>query len=287
MHDLQPRAIGLTAKYRAALRVGERAALVHDVVAAVAHAEIDHPVGAEREPVEIVTMEGDADAIARVEHVADIGHAVAVGVAHPPEVRDAGVKDVAAAGEHPRAVPLDEPVEPGGEDGGSVGPAVAIRIDQFAEAVGLDHPLPGLLSQKPQMVGQPVVDRLGREVGLEPGRALLAGVVAHALVRAKSLADEHAAPLVDREGDGIGEIGLGGEEFDREARRQAEPGRGLGRLVGRGRDRRLTRRWRRIDRIGGSEGRARGNGETADDEEQSRLHARPPDRWRSPPFTRP
>ena len=223
-------------------------------------------------------MEGHADAIARVEHVADIGHAVAVGVAHPPEVRDAGVEDISAAGEHAGAVPFDEPVEPGGEDGGSVGPAVAIRIDQFAEAVGLDHPLPGLLSQKPQMVGQPVVDRLGREVGLEPGRALLAGVVAHALERPKGLADEYPAPLVDREGDRVGDIGLGCEAFDREARGQAEPRRGLGRLVGGGGDDRLTRRWRRIDSVGGSEGRARGHGETADDEEQSRLHARPPDR---------
>ncbi|MFM8707410.1 MAG: hypothetical protein ACKOHK_04835, partial [Planctomycetia bacterium] len=59
-----------------------------------------------------------------------------------------------------------------------------------------------------------------------------------------------AAAFVDREGDGVGDVGLGGEWFDGEARRQAESRRGLGGLVGSGRDRGLPRRRRRIDRLG-------------------------------------
>ena len=68
---------------------------------AVADGEVELAVGPPGQAVQVVAEEGGVDAEAVQERLADVGLAVAVGVAEPPEVGDAGEVDVAVAGEHP------------------------------------------------------------------------------------------------------------------------------------------------------------------------------------------
>ena len=79
------------------------------------------------------------DAVAVCSDVRSVGLAVAVGVAQLPEVGDAGVPDVAAAGQHAGADAVGRVVEAVGEDGRGVGLAVAVAVLDQPDAVVLDR----------------------------------------------------------------------------------------------------------------------------------------------------
>ena len=90
------------------------------------------------EAVEVVAEEGDVDAVAGAERLLDLGLAVAVLVAEPPEVGDAGVVDVALAGEEPGADAVGGVLEAVGEDGRVVGLAVAVAVLDQLDPLVLD-----------------------------------------------------------------------------------------------------------------------------------------------------
>ena len=96
-----------------------------DVGAAVADAEVELAVGAEDQAVQVVAEEGVADAVAGGEDLLHVGPADVLGVAQGVEAGDAGVVDVAVAGQDARAQAVGGLVEPIGEDGGLVRPARA------------------------------------------------------------------------------------------------------------------------------------------------------------------
>ena len=202
---------------------------MRDVIPAVADREVEAAVGAEGQAVEVVSAEGDADAVAGGQHRAllrrAIDAAVAVEVTEPVEAGDACQPDVAAPREDAGGRAVLEPVEAGGEHVGSVGPAVAVGVDEPADAILVALVVARLRAQQPPVVGDAVRHGAGRQVGLDPG-AVVAAVVGDAAILAERLADVGGAPLVDGKRDGVAHVGLGGEPLDDEAGGQAEGGRG-------------------------------------------------------------
>ena len=92
------RSVGIAAEHGSPIGIDEPLALLgHDVETAIADAEIQPPVGPERQAVQVVPAERDADAESRQQRLTEIGLAVAVFVAQQPQMRDIGVPDVAAA----------------------------------------------------------------------------------------------------------------------------------------------------------------------------------------------
>ena len=233
-HDLEPRAVGLAAEHRAAAGIRVEAAVVRDVIAAVADREVEAAVGAEGQAVEVVSAEGDADAVAGGEHRPllrrAVDGAVAVEIPEPVEAGDARQPDVAPPREDAGGRAVFEPVETGGEHLGSVGPAVAVGVDEPADAVLVPFVVARLRAQEPPVIGDAIGDGAGRQVGLDPG-AVVAAVVGDAAILAERLADVGGAPLVHGKRDGIAHVGFGGEPLDDEAGGHAEGGRGTGRLV--------------------------------------------------------
>lgn len=76
--------------------------------AAVADAEMKAAVGSESEAVEIVSEKTHPDPVPRTQAGPLVAHAVAIGVPEPPEVRNVGEPDVAAAREDSRREPLGQ-----------------------------------------------------------------------------------------------------------------------------------------------------------------------------------
>ncbi len=127
--DLELGAVGVAAEDRAGVGDGQLAAVEgRHVEPAVADAEIEPPVGPEPQAVQVVAQEADVDAVPLVQQRAAIGPAVAVGVAELPEPGDARVPDVALPCQDAGADAGGRIVEPVGEDGGRVGPAVAVAV---------------------------------------------------------------------------------------------------------------------------------------------------------------
>ena len=241
---IEARAVGLTAKHRAAGRIVGHvclalAVLVFDLVAPVADREIEPAVGAKHEPVHVVTTECHAGAVARREHGPlgrrGVDATVAIEIAQPVEARDARQEHVSAAGENPGGGPLDEPVEAIRKDGRRIGHAVAVRVDEQPHAIIMGFPLACLVAEQPTVIRQPVLDRLRCEIGVDPF-ARMAPVVAHTAVLPKRLADKDPSLFIDGEGDGIRHIGLGGEEFHGHASGHAKSRARLGRLIRAGRN---------------------------------------------------
>ena len=133
-HDLQLRAVGVAAQHRAGVGVGEDLARGLDVEAAVADGEVDAAVGAHFQAVAVVAQVRRVDAVAVVQRLLVVGLAGALGVLQEPQVGDAGVPDLAVAGEQAGADAGLRGVEAVGEDGGPVRDAVAVGVLQLPEA---------------------------------------------------------------------------------------------------------------------------------------------------------
>ena len=223
--DLEARAVRLAAEDGARAGIGQHPAVLLDAIAAVADREIEPAVVTEHEAVQIVAAECDPGPVTTGEdrplRRTRPRLAIAVVVPESIEIWNAGHEDVAAAGEDPGHRPVDHPVEPLGEDRGGVGPPVAVGIDEHPHPVVGCFPVLLLVAQKPQVIGEPVLDRLARQVGVDP-RGVVAAVVRHAPVLPEGLADEDPALLVDGEGDRIGNVGLGRKQVDGEPLGHAE-----------------------------------------------------------------
>jgi len=135
VHDLEAAAVELAAQHRALVRVGQRPAVLGgDVQPAVADREVEPAVGADDQPVQVVADQRRVYAEA-VEHgLPDLGGAVAVLVAQPPELGDVGVPDVAAVRQHARADAL--------LGGGSFGYRVLSRLDNGIFGLAIRRVLP-------------------------------------------------------------------------------------------------------------------------------------------------
>ena len=127
------------------------------VRAPVTDAEIDFPIRTEMRAVEVMADETDAHAEAVVERLAEIGDAIAVGVAQEPEVRNVRIPDVAFAREHAGANAIERRVETVGEDGRVVCLAVAVPVFEQTDAFAVFGVFGKAIAQMPFHLGQPVV----------------------------------------------------------------------------------------------------------------------------------
>ena len=267
VNHFQAAAVGLAPQHRAAVGDHDPVGADRDVEAAVTDGKIDPAVGAFAEAVHVVAEEGELHAEALVQRRPLVGPAVVVRVAEPPEVRDAGVVDGAVADEDAGADAVEDVVEAVGEDGRRLEAAVAVGIDEPAQPVVLAGVVvevrPGVLLDK----REPVFDRAGREVVGQPVH--VAAVVLDALLSAKGFADEDPAAVVEREGDGIGKLRLGGCEDSLEAGGQADRGGAAGGFAGRGSDRGGVR-----GGLGGAADRRHGEGHGGEQAGRNRERVR-------------
>ena len=225
--------------HAAGVRQEDRLLGVLDIRSAIPDGEIELAVGAEAQAVQVVAEEADVDAEAVVQQLALVGLAVAVGVAQLPEVGNAGVPNVAVARDEAGADAVGGVVEAVGEDRGLVGPAVAGRVLDQADAVVVDAVVLEVVAELALVHGDAVVDGAAGEVVVEPVH--VAADVGDAVVKAEGLGDVEAVLLIDGEADGVGEQRLGGEEIDLEALGDLDAFLRLHPLVGGGGDLRRVR----------------------------------------------
>ncbi len=220
--DFEVRPVRLAAEDRAAIRSVEVLAFLRrDVQAAVADGEIEPPVRAHLEAVEVVAEEGDVDAVAGAQGFLDLGLAVAVLVPQSPEVGDAGVEDVPFAGEQAGADAVGGVLEAIGEDGRVVGLAVAVAVLYEPHALVLDIVRLKFLGAEELLVHRHAVGHgLRGHVDVEPVH--VAAVVGDAVVEPKRLGDEEPPTLVDAERHRIGQVRLAREQFELQAGGQAD-----------------------------------------------------------------
>ena len=172
--------------------------------AAVAHREVELAVRAEPEAVEVVADEPEADGESGVEKfsVAFLEH---------PEVGDRGEPHVSLPREDSRGEPVGGRVEPLGEGRRVIDPAAAAPVLKQPDALARGQrlvTLPHVFPVHRLAVG----DGATGEVVVDPAHA--AADVEGAGAESMGLDDEDSALLVEREGDGIDEIGLGGVEVE-------------------------------------------------------------------------
>ncbi len=202
--DLQLRSVRLAAEDGPGVGHGEpRPLLRFDVEPAVADAEVEAAVRSHDQAVHVVSAESDAHAVAGVQRRPLVGLAVAVGVAELPEVGDAGVEDVAAAGEDAGAGAALDAVEPVGEDGRLLEPAVAVAVLEKPQAVVLPRVFRDLVAEVLAEIGEPVGDGLSGQIVEQPVPVI--AVVFDAVLLAERLTDEDPPALVEAEADGIGD----------------------------------------------------------------------------------
>ena len=213
----------------------------------------------------VVAREIEAQAVTAMQFLAGLGLVLA---GEFPERGDVGVEDLAAVGQHAGADAVDRRAEVVGIDGGLVGLAVTVGVLEEGDALGLDRQFldPGLAEVAPDA---------GEEVHLIPvGEVVLEGphVVADiedAGAVTVGLGDKDAAVLVEIEGDGVGQQGLGGPERGLEAGGQLHAGQGLlgffgGRLNLGGADARLGLELAAGGRLGGVQFGRRNAGQRED-----------------------
>ena len=219
---LEAGAIGLAAEHRPAVGGADRAALALDHRGAVADGEVQPPVGAEGEPVQVVPEESHADAVAVADAAPFVGDAVAIGVPQPPDVRDVGEEHVATARQHAGGHTVQRRGEVLGEHRGDGGLAGALRVPQQAHPLGVGV-VPGHLVGLEVALHhhQPVVDRLAGQVLVEPVHD--AADVGHAAPRPETLGHEDAPVIGHVEGHAVRHVGLGRPQLGLPALRVGEP----------------------------------------------------------------
>ena len=88
-------------------------------------------------PEQNVAYEPDAHAKAVMQRLANIGHAVAVGVAQQPEIRNVRIPHGAFSRQNTRGDTVERRVETFGKNGGVVGLTVAIAVFDQADALAV------------------------------------------------------------------------------------------------------------------------------------------------------
>src|SRR5258706_13124081 len=133
--NLQVRTIRVAAKDRAHLGFFDDIRAVLYVEAAITDTEIKPAVRTKAQAVQIMSEKAGADAVTALQGFFHISSSGACGVLKQVEVGNACVPNLAAAGQKSRADAIVEVVEAVRKDGGLIGFAVAIAIDQQANAI--------------------------------------------------------------------------------------------------------------------------------------------------------
>jgi hypothetical protein len=228
--DLELAAVQVAAQHRAGVRMCERPGLRLDVEPAVADREVEPPVRAQRQPVQVVPEEGHVHTVARREDRAFLGVAVVVGVAEAVQAGDVRPPQLAAALEQPGRDAVGRIAEAVGEDQRPIGDAVAVQVLEAPDALLLHAVVGEALALAPAHHLDPVGDGAAGQVVVQPVHVL--ADVGDAGVQAEGLADVDAPARIQRDRHGIGDQRLGRHELDVESFGNAEGGERLPRLVG-------------------------------------------------------
>jgi hypothetical protein len=205
--------------------------------AAIADREIEAAIGSESETVEIVADKIETNAVAVGERFFYIGNTVTVRVFQGPEIRDIRVIDVSFARQDAGGEAIERVIEAVGENFGVVDFAVAVGVEKNAETIGVF----GVGIEIANVAFQhcvTIVHGAGGEIFIEPIH--VAANVGDAGVEAEGFGEVNAAAFVDVEGDDVGGVGFGSDEFGFEPGREFEGTNGILAFVGGGGDFRLA-----------------------------------------------
>ena len=187
-----------------------------------------------RQAVEIVAGE----VVAHAEAAQQLGLLHVAGLAlQQPQAGNVGEPHLAVAREHARGDAVELAVEAVGIDAALVGDAVVIRVFDQPHDFAFDGEVLGLLAEHLAMQGGAVLDGARGQVQLE--HAHVVADVEHAGAITIGLRDEQPSLLVEVDGHGIREHGLGGPQRGLQSLGQREAlDRELGIVRGRVDDRR-------------------------------------------------
>ena len=213
--NLQLRAVGITAQHGTGVGTRHGPALGLDVEAAIAAAEIDFAVRAKAQSVHVMTDEGDMHAIAVMQQAALASNPDALRVAEQPEIGNAGVPDVAVAGQQAGADTVGQVVKAVREDRGPIGLAAAGRIFQEADTLVLDGPLGQVLADMLLHHGDAILDGAAGKVVVEPVH--MVAHIRHAVVQPERLGHVEAILKINAKAHRIGQQRLRSEQAGLEA----------------------------------------------------------------------
>ena len=274
--DFEIRPVGFHAKHRAFVgQINDVALFGFDVRAAIADAEVDAPVRAFDQAVEIVAGQAEVNAVAIGELLALVRFAVAVVVAQSPDARNVGEVNPAIARHHARGDAVEDVGETIGEHGRSLGHAVAVLIFKQSDGLRLDLHLGPVRARVLLDERAAVLDRARGEIVVVPRHVM--PDVERARAIAAGLGDKDLAVIADVERDRVLELRFVGDEFDLEAGRDAELanralGLGLGEVERDGCGRLLGRAEIRGVQNGSGQPKGSDVGEVTN--ESAELHAR-------------
>src|SRR5262249_54555296 len=117
---------------------------------------------------QVVPVNTDMDPVTPVQHLADIGLALALRIAEEPEVGNAGVPDLAAARQNARPDAVGDAVETVGKNAAADDLAVPVRVFKQTDAVVLEGQGAYLVSQLALDQGDTVVHGPAGQVVFEP-----------------------------------------------------------------------------------------------------------------------
>ena len=190
------------------------------VISAVADTEVEASVGAEHQAMQVVTAKGDANAVTAAQFFPQCCFAFVGGVAQFPDVRDAGVIDITAPGQHTRAGSVFDIIESIGKDTRMVGSAVAIAVFHQPNPVVLPCVIVDFVFEVFPEISQPIFDGFCCQIVVQPVH--VSAVVLNSFSLAEGFSDVEPALFINAEGDRIGQQGLGGKQADLHSLRNAE-----------------------------------------------------------------
>jgi hypothetical protein len=187
------------------------------VRAAIADRVVDLAVVTHGEAVEIVARE----VVAHAEAAQQLGflHAARI-FFQQPQAWNVGEPHLALAREHARGDAVELGVEPICENAALVGDAVTVGVFDEAHHLAFDREILRLRAEYLPVQGEAILDGSRGQIELEHSHVV--ADVEHAAAITIRLGDEQPALLVEVEGHGIGQHGLGGPESCFEAIRQRE-----------------------------------------------------------------
>jgi hypothetical protein len=220
VHDFEVAAVEFAAQHGAFVWIREGAVALLDVEAAIADREVEAAIRADNEAVQVVADQRRVHAVAIVQHLDVVRDAVVVGIAQFVELGDIREVDVVANRQHAGGDAVGQFVELVGKHRRTIERAVPVGVDEHADALGERAVLRDVVWDVLLVLRDAVRDRQTREIRVLPLH--VAARVEDAIVDAERLGHVEAAFAVDREGDRIAEVRLGGHEIAHEARRELE-----------------------------------------------------------------
>src|SRR5262249_2732106 len=136
--NFQFRAVGIAAEDGTGVGAGNDATPGQNVEPPVADAEVQFAIRPEAQAVQVGPVNTDMDPVTPVQHLADIGLALALRIAEEPEVGNAGVPDLAAARQNARPDAVGDAVETVGKNAAADDLAVPVRVFKQTDAVVLE-----------------------------------------------------------------------------------------------------------------------------------------------------